>query len=55
MTGAPGDEVIAQNQDINKGGNTIEYRDEDPQVRKMFEEALGNVGAEFAMPENVYR
>ena len=53
--GAPGEEFQAQNSDINEGGRTIEYRDEDPYVRRMFEETLEKEGASFAMPEEVYR
>ncbi len=52
--GAPGDETT-WNLDQSQGGNTIEYRDEDPQVRKDFTEALKRSGAEFQMPESVYR
>jgi mannose-6-phosphate isomerase-like protein (cupin superfamily) len=52
--GKPGDEIIGINRDIKQGGNTIEYRDEDPYVRKMFEEALTKNGATFTMPEEVY-
>jgi len=43
------------NLDIKQGGSTIEYRDEDPQIRKMFQEQLANEGAAFNMPEKVYR
>ena len=53
-SGAPGKEVFALNVNIKEGGNTIEYEDEDPQVRKMFEEQLAKVGAKFDMPEAVY-
>ena len=42
------------NVDVKEGGNTIEYEDEDPYVRKMFEEQLAKVGATFDMPEEVY-
>jgi quercetin dioxygenase-like cupin family protein len=53
VLGAPGDETT-WNLDQNQGGNSIEYRDEDPQVRKDFLEALRREGAEFRMPEVVY-
>ena len=43
------------NLDIKEGGNTIEYRDEDPYIQKMFKEQLAKEGAEFNMPEEVYR
>jgi quercetin dioxygenase-like cupin family protein len=52
--GAPGDEVT-WNLDQREGGNTIEYRDEDPQVRKDFMAALTANGAKFEMPESAYR
>jgi hypothetical protein len=42
------------NLDIKQGGNTIEYRDEDPQIRKMFLEQLAKEGADFNMPEEAY-
>ena len=53
--GAPGEDVNMLNLDIKEGGNTIEYQDEDPYVRKMFEEQLDKVGAQFNMPEEVYQ
>lgn len=43
------------NFDIRKGGRAIEYRDEDPYIRKMYEEALKREGVTFQMPEAVYR
>jgi len=53
--GAPGKEVFALNLDIKEGGNTIEYEDEDPHIRKIFQEALHKAGATFEMPEAVYQ
>ena len=48
--------VLGQfNVDQKQGGNSIEYRDEDPQIRKDYIEALKKEGAEFQMPESVYR
>jgi hypothetical protein len=35
--------------DIKEGGDQIEYGDEDPMVRRMFEEALAEVGIESKM------
>ena len=52
--GLPGEVRIQQNEDIKAGGRTIEYRDEDPMVRQMFEEQLAKVGAKFSMPESIY-
>jgi quercetin dioxygenase-like cupin family protein len=53
LYGAPGAEV-SFNLDQAQGGNSIEYRDEDPQIRKDYMEALRKEGAEFQMPESVY-
>ena len=53
-SGAPGVETHVLNVDVKEGGNTIEYEDEDPYVRQMFEEQLAKVGAKFDMPEEVY-
>jgi mannose-6-phosphate isomerase-like protein (cupin superfamily) len=55
VTGAPGSVVVGINQDIRQGGQTIEYRDEDPRVREIFKEALSANGATFDMPDEVYR
>jgi quercetin dioxygenase-like cupin family protein len=53
LVGAPGDQT-SFNLDQKKGGNSIEYRDEDPQIRKDYREALEKNGGEFQMPETVY-
>jgi hypothetical protein len=42
------------NLDIKQGGHTIEYRDEDPHIRKMFQEQLVKEGAALNMPNEVY-
>jgi hypothetical protein len=52
--GAPGEET-SFNLDQAQGGNSIEYGDEDPQIRKDYIEALEKEGAQFLMPESVYR
>jgi quercetin dioxygenase-like cupin family protein len=54
LVGAPGDQT-SYNLDQNKGGNSIEYKDEDPQIRRDFIDALEKEGAEFQMPESVYQ
>jgi hypothetical protein len=54
IEGAPGDVQVLQNEDIMKGGNTIEYHDEDPYIRKMFKDALEKNGGKFGMPESIY-
>ena len=55
VKGIPGVDWWGLNLDIKQGGHTIEYRDEDPHIRKMFQEQLAKEGAEFNMPEEVYR
>jgi len=52
--GLPGSEVVSRNVDIKKGGNTIEYRDEDPEVREIFKRELAKNGAQFNMPDSAY-
>ncbi len=39
---------------LGPGRHIISYPEEDPQVRKDYEEALKKEGAEFTMPESVY-
>jgi mannose-6-phosphate isomerase-like protein (cupin superfamily) len=43
------------NLDIKKGGRTIMYRDEDPQIRKDYIAALKANGIEFQMPESYWQ
>ena len=50
----PGVDWWGLNLDIKRGGHTIEYRDEDPHIRKMFKEHLAKEGAEFNMPDEAY-
>jgi len=40
---------------IREGGTVIKYDDEDPQIRKEFEEALGKNGVSSQMPPVTYR
>ena len=40
---------------LREGGTLLEYEDEDPRVRRDFEEALRKEGIESAMPPVVYR
>lgn len=40
---------------INQGGTSVLYREEDPQIRKDYKEALAKEGAKFQMPESLYR
>ena len=50
-----GDEVVIGNADIAKGGRTISYREEDPQIRKNYKEALEKEGVEMQMPESLFK
>jgi len=50
-----GAEVVSRNEDLKAGGNTIEYRDEDPEIRRIFKETLERNGAPFNMPADVYQ
>ena len=50
-----GEEVVSNNiYGIQEGGRSIHYRDEDPQVRKAYREALEREGVEFEMDESLY-
>ncbi|MBM2809322.1 MAG: hypothetical protein HW416_81 [Chloroflexi bacterium] len=40
--------------DMNEGGTLISYSDEDPEIRKRYQEALRAKGVEFTMPESTY-
>ena len=39
------------NKNVKEGGNQIEYEDEDPIIRKMFEEELAKRGVKSKMPQ----
>ena len=54
VKGVPGVDWWGFNLDIKQGGHTIEYRDEDPHIRKMFQEQLVKEVAAFNMPDDVY-
>ena len=49
VKGIPGVDWRGLNLDVKQGGDTIEYRDEDPHIRKMFQEQLAKEGADFNM------
>ncbi len=52
----PDQEIVAGNiYGVEEGGRSINYRNEDPYVRKFYQEALKKEGVEFAMPEEQYR
>ena len=52
---APGEETVSQNEDVSRGGGSIDYSDEDPYIRKMYEDELGKHGVRFDMAEELYR
>jgi quercetin dioxygenase-like cupin family protein len=52
--GQVGEEVKGIGAETNEGGTALSYREEDPQIRKIYKEALKKEGAEFRMPESVY-
>ena len=41
--------------DVKEGGNQIEYWDEDPSIRKMFEEELAKSGTQSRMNPDLYK
>jgi hypothetical protein len=41
--------------DVKQGGNQIEYYDEDPNIRKMFEEELTKSGTTTRMNPDFYK
>ncbi len=46
---------LTKQTDVRGGGALIEYEDEDPEIRRMFEEEIQKNGVEFAMKPVVYR
>lgn len=53
--GPPGYKVTFINEDIKHGGKTIEYRDEDPRIRALYEEVMAEAGARSNMPDELFR
>ncbi len=53
--GEPGSERASVGTEIGQGGRALSYREEDPMIRKMYQEALEKEGAEFTMPEEIYQ
>lgn len=51
VKGKPGDEIVSNNADMEEGGRSISYAQEDPWVRAEFKRELAKAGAEFRMPE----
>ena len=50
----PGEEQVSGNWDLEDGGGSIGYYQEDPMIRKIYQEELAKEGASFTMPEGVY-
>jgi hypothetical protein len=51
VKGKPGDEIVSNNADLEEGGRSIPYNQEDPWIRAEFKRALAEAGVEFRMPE----
>lgn len=52
--GVAGEEVISGNLDLQEGGRSIPYREEDPHIRLEYEAMLEQEGIEFRMPPSAY-
>ena len=48
-------DITKVDKDVKAGGNQIEYYDEDPNIRKMFEEELAKSGTTTKMDPNFYK
>jgi len=48
-------DISKVDKDVKSGGNQIEYFDEDPSIRKMFEEELAKSGTQSHMDPKVYK
>ena len=53
--GAAGEEMASMNLPLEAGGQTIDYPNEDPFIRKEFQDTLLSAGAEVRMPERLYQ
>ncbi|MFC1978281.1 cupin, partial [Chloroflexota bacterium] len=52
----PEDEIVSNNiYSPEEGGRSIHWRNEDPFIRKTYQERLEKEGVEFRMPEELYR
>ncbi|HEX6513402.1 MAG TPA: hypothetical protein VF157_13945, partial [Chloroflexota bacterium] len=47
-------EKISGNADIEEGGHSIRYSEEDPYIREEYQEAMRREGGEFTMPASLY-
>ena len=48
-------DITKVDKDVKSGGNQIEYCDEDPSIRKMFEEELAKSGTYSRMNPDLYK
>jgi len=48
-------DITKVDKDVKSGGNQIEYHDEDPNIRKMFEEELAKSGTTTRMNPDFYK
>jgi hypothetical protein len=56
IVGEEGDEVKAGNLwGIHEGGRTILYHEEDPFVRRYYQQRLAEEGVDFTMPEELFK
>jgi len=53
--GAGFGDISKVDKDVKAGGNQIEYSDEDPTIRKMFEEELAKSGTQTRMDPDLYK
>ena len=48
-------DITKVDKDVKQGGNQIEYCDQDPSIRKMFEEELAKSGTYSRMNPDIYK
>ena len=53
--GSAGDRIAGIGAEIGQGGRALAYHEEDPFIREYYQQRLGQEGARFDMPEEVYK
>jgi hypothetical protein len=53
--GEPGTTITVHTADLQEGGRSIRYADEDPYIRRAYADALRSTGARMTMPESAYQ
>jgi hypothetical protein len=48
-------DISKVDKDVKSGGNQIEYHDEDPSIRRMFEDELAKSGTQSRMDPQIYK